>query len=243
MKPESPTLSLITAYAFGAEHGLQQEIESIRNMVIEWDLSYTSSLRRGFIVELFEKHGIFEEFRTKFWPFGNTASGEAKRRRYLSIKKRYEDFLAGRGSDEEGAGEQVDEEEAEQAFAAESDLRDFLAEHLSCIEPGLRLHESGENSGVEYAIDNGFIDILAIDREGRFVVIELKVGRGRNRTIGQLLYYMGWIDANMGKSPCRGIIIAKEIPDDLMLAVQRAPGVSLCRYHLAVSVESVWPKR
>jgi hypothetical protein len=68
------------------------------------------------------------------------------------------------------------------------------------------------------------------------------VGRGRNKTVGQLLYYMGWVDKNLGKGPCRGMIIAKEIPDDLMLAVQRVPGVSLFRYHLNVSVEPVSPK-
>ena len=42
--------------------------------------------------------------------------------------------------------------------------------------------------GVEYPIEDGRIDILAIDKNERPVVIELKVSHGRNRTIGQLLY-------------------------------------------------------
>jgi hypothetical protein len=33
---------------------------------------------------------------------------------------------------------------------------------------------------------------------------------------------MGWVDKKLGKAPCRGLIIAKEIPDDLAMAVQRA---------------------
>jgi endonuclease len=78
------------------------------------------------------------------------------------------------------------------------------------------------------------------DRNERFVVIELKVGKGRNKAVGQLLYYMGWVDKELGKAPCRGLIIAKEIPDDLVLAVQRVPGVSLARYKLSVSVETVY---
>jgi len=53
---------------------------------------------------------------------------------------------------------------------------------------------------------------------------------------------MGWVDKNLGKGPCRGMIIAKEIPDDLLLAVQRVPGVSVSRYHLSVSVELVSTK-
>lgn len=61
------TLSLKAAYTFGATHGLEHEVNEIRDMVIEWDSSYTSSLRRGYIVALFEKHGIFEEFKTTYW--------------------------------------------------------------------------------------------------------------------------------------------------------------------------------
>ncbi len=75
---QSKTLSLKAAYSFGVKHGLQLEVDEIRNMVIEWDLSYTSSLRRGYIVELFEKNGIFEEFKKSCWPYGNTPGGEAK---------------------------------------------------------------------------------------------------------------------------------------------------------------------
>jgi hypothetical protein len=239
---QTTALSLRAAYAFGIAKGLQREVSEIRDMVIEWDSSYTSSLRRGYIVELFEKHGLLNEFKATHWRFGNTPGGDKKLRFYLQIKKRYEDFLAGRGSE---AGPDLKDEDADdedQQFAAESDLRDFLAKNPSCIELGLRLYQAEGRSGVEFAIEGGYIDILAIDREGRFVVIELKLGRGRNKTVGQLLYYMGWVDKNLGKIPCRGMIIAKEISDDLMLAVQRANGVSLHRYRLSVSVESVSSK-
>jgi hypothetical protein len=76
---QTKTLSLKAAYAFGEQRGLQQEMDEIRNMVIEWDLSYTSSLRRGYVVELFEKRGLLEEFKTTCWPYGNTPGGEAKK--------------------------------------------------------------------------------------------------------------------------------------------------------------------
>jgi Endonuclease NucS len=235
------TLSLRAAYAFGISKGLEREINSIRDMVIEWDLSYTSSLRRGYVVELFERHAIYDEFKANHWPFGNTPAGEKKHLFYIQTKKRYEDFLAGRGDEVDGELEDeiIDEE---QQFAAESDLRDFLAKNPGCIEPGLRLYHAEDQAGVEYAIEGGRIDILALDREGRFVVIELKVGRGRNKTVGQLLYYMGWVDKHLSKTPCRGMIIAKEISDDLVLAVQRANGVSLHRYKLSVLVEPVSAK-
>jgi endonuclease len=70
-------------------------------------------------------------------------------------------------------------------------------------------------------------------------VIELKLSKGRNKAVGQLLYYMGWIDANLGHGPCRGMIVAREIPTDLVLAVQRASGISLLRYKVNLSIEQV----
>jgi hypothetical protein len=239
---QTATLSLMAAYAFGTEHGLQREVDEIRNMVIEWDRSYTSSLRRGYIIDLFEKRGVYGEFKERHWTNGNTPAGETKRRRYLRIKQEYENFLAGSTDSDETGDAESEEGESDQQFAAESDLRDFLAKNPTRIEAGLCLYSNGGQSGVEFPIENGYIDILAVDHEKRFVVIELKVGRGRNKTVGQLLYYMGWVDKNLGKGPCRGMIIAKEISDDLILAVQRVPGVSVSRYNLSVTVELVSAK-
>ena len=235
---QTTALSLKAAYAFGAAKGLPGEVNEIRDMVIEWDSSYTSSLRRGYIVELFEKHAIFDDFKAQHWAYGNTPAGKTQRRHYLKIKRQYEDFLEGRGP-VTGPEPEPEDQDAGQQFAAESDLRDFLSKNLTRIEPGLRLYQVGEQSGVEFPIEGGYIDILAIDRSDRFVVVELKVGRGRNRTVGQLLYYMGWVDKHLGKAPCRGMIIAKDIPEDLALAVRRAPDVQLYRYNLSVSVEPV----
>src|SRR5690242_8426443 len=93
---QTKQLSLKAAYAFGINHGLEEQVDEIRNLVIEWDLSYTSSLRRGYILELFKKHGILERFKAAHWAFGNTPGGEGKERLYLRIKQRYDDFLAGR---------------------------------------------------------------------------------------------------------------------------------------------------
>ena len=235
---QTTALSLKAAYAFGAAHGLERQVNEIRGMVIGWDSSYTSSLRRGYIVELFEQHGILDQFKAEHWAHGNTDAGETNQRRYLRIKEQYEDFLARRGQElaEEADG---DAEESEQQFAAEADLRDFLAKNPACIEPGLRIHQTGDRPAVEFQVEGGRIDLLAVDRDKRFVVIELKVGQGRNKAIGQLLYYMGWVDEHLGNGPCRGMIIAKDIPDQLLLAIQRVPGVSLHRYSLSVSVELI----
>lgn len=238
--PQTESLSLNAAYAFGIDHGLAAEIKAIRDMEIEWDRSYTSSLRRGFIVDLFEKHGIFDEFKMKHWTVGNTPTGASRRRRYLRIKQQYDEYLVDGGSETATEELEQEEERIEQAFAAEADLRDFLAKHPTTIELGLRIHQENDRRGIEYPVEGGFIDLLAIDRDGRFVVIELKLSRGRNKVLGQLLYYMGWVDEHLGKGkqPCRGIIIAKEITEDLKIAAKRVVGITLLRYDLSVTIQA-----
>lgn len=122
-------------------------------------------------------------------------------------------------------------------FAFEAHLRDFLAKNLDRVESGLKLYQGAHHIGIEYPVESGRIDILAVDRESRFVVIELKLSQGRNKTLGQLLYYMSWVDQNLGGAPCRGVIIASEISADLRVAISRVPGVSLARYRMLFSVD------
>jgi hypothetical protein len=234
------TLSLKAAYAFGESRGLEQEIKAIRDMVIEWDSSYTSSLRRGYIIELFEKRGVFAAFKTAHWVVGNTATGETQRRRYLRIKTQYEEFLGGE-PDPAGPGdtEGGDDSQETREFALEAHLRDFLARNMGLIEPGLHLYSSEDCSGVEFAVDGGRIDLMAVDLDGKFVIIELKLSQGRNKTLGQLLYYMGWVDQHLGNGPCRGYIIASEISEELSVAVARVPGVRLARYRMSFAIEPV----
>jgi hypothetical protein len=215
----------------------------IKEMVIEWDSSYTSSLRRGYVIALFEQHGLFDAFKKEHWQFGNTPPGETDRRHYLQIKARYEEFLAGRGPESDGEIEREVPSDSPQTleFPLEAHLRDFLAKNLDRIEPGLRLYASGEHSGVEFPVDGGRIDLLAVDRNGKFVVIELKLSQGRNRALGQLLYYMGWVDQHLGQGPCRGFIIASDITEELTVAVARVPDVRLANYRMSFAIDLVTP--
>lgn len=236
-----PTLPVKEAYRFAAEHGLEKEIEKIRSMEIEWDSSYTTTVRRGYIVELLSRRRLFETFKQKYWPTGDTPWGISQTRFFLKIRQRYEDFLRS-GEQEENAQATEAPEAEEQVFAAERDLREFLAKNPGCIEKGLRIFDDDGRLGNEFSIDEnrGRIDLLAVDSSGKFAVIELKLGQGRNKTLGQLLYYMGWIDKTYPQSaPCRGIIIANDIPADLVLAAKRVPGVSLYTYNLSVTVNPV----
>jgi endonuclease len=126
-------------------------------------------------------------------------------------------------------------------FAYESDLRDFLAKNLSIIEPGMQLYQEEGITGVEFPAGGRFIDILAVDAQKRFVVIELKVSRGYDRVIGQILRYMAWIRQNHADNgqEVRGIIAAREISDDLRLACSGLSAVSLYEYELSVALRKI----
>ena len=126
-------------------------------------------------------------------------------------------------------------------FAYEHDLRDFLARNLHLIEPGLQLYTDEGINGIEFPAGGRYIDLLAVDADSNYVVIELKVSKGYDRVVGQLLRYVNWIKkhhAEPGRQ-VRGIILAKQISDDLRLACLSLPDISLYEYELAVSVNKV----
>ena len=126
-------------------------------------------------------------------------------------------------------------------FAYEKDLQNFLSKNLSLIEAGLYLYEEEGITGVEFPVGNRFIDILALDKEKNYVVIELKVSRGYDRVVGQLLRYIGWIKQNHAESNqlVRGVIVAREISEDLVLACATVDNVELYEYQLSVSLQKI----
>lgn len=151
-------------------------------------------------------------------------------------------IYSGPKEDEKAKAEHEDpEEENENEFAYEKDLQNFLAKNLSLIEPGLTLYMEEEISGIEFPVGNRFIDILAIDSNNDYVVIELKVSRGYDRVVGQILRYMAWIRKNHAEEnqKVRGIIIAREISDDLLLACSETNNVELYEYNLSVTLNQI----
>ncbi len=137
--------------------------------------------------------------------------------------------------------EDVDDVDAPREFAYESDLKNFLAKNLTVIEPGLKLYQVEDINGIEFPADGRFIDILAIDSNNDLVVIELKVSKGHERVIGQILRYMAWIQFNQAESnqKVRGVIVAREISKDLKLACSYNPNIKLFEYQLSVSLNKI----
>jgi hypothetical protein len=140
--------------------------------------------------------------------------------------------------------EQGDGQESSAEFAYEADLRNYLGKHLSVIETGLTLYrdETAGITGIEFPVGGRRIDILAVSSKGDFVVVELKVSRGYDRVVGQLMQYMAWVRKNQAVAgqQVRGVIVAREISDDLLLACSELPpGVQLFEYEMSVALKPV----
>ncbi len=59
--------------------------------------------------------------------------------------------------------------------------------------------------------------------------------------VGQIHYYMGWIEENLAKDnqKVRGIIIAKEITDEIKVACSRDAAISLYDYSMHFSLHKI----
>ncbi|HEY1380255.1 MAG TPA: endonuclease NucS domain-containing protein, partial [Gemmataceae bacterium] len=148
------------------------------------------------------------------------------------------------GTADELDGAHDGDQESSTEFAYEADLRNYLAKNLSLIEPGLTLYvdEASGVTGIEFPVGGRFIDILAASEKGDFVVVELKVSRGYDRVVGQLMRYMAWVRKNKVRAGqrVRGVIVAREISDDLLLACSELPrGVQLFEYAMSVALKPV----
>ena len=227
-------LPLRYVYPYLAQKGFENEVNEIKQSKDRYK-SYTSTLRRGKIIEILEKNNLLIEFIDNYWHYGKTEKGKSRIRRYKRI---YEQFMSSEANEEEAEEERIEEK----SFAYEEDLKDYLSKNLSVIESRLKLFES-ENGvdGVEYSVDadNKRIDILAIDKNKTYVIIELKVSRGYEKVIGQCLYYKNRVKQLFNVKKVRIIIIARDISPRLRIATEGLADVELFEYKLSVLLEKV----
>jgi hypothetical protein len=122
-------------------------------------------------------------------------------------------------------------------FAYEHILRDHCVRKLSEVEPGLSIYEKDGRFGVEFPAGGRFIDILAVDTSGEFVVLEFKLSRGHDGVVGQILYYINWVRENLATAEqrVRGIIIASRTTESLRLAMIGQPNIRLVEYELKIT--------
>ncbi len=97
----------------------------------------------------------------------------------------------------------------------ESEIETSIISNPEILEEGLEL------VGNQYPTSVGYIDILCKDKNGAFVVVELKRGAGSYEVVGQIQKYMAWVSENLAKDKqVRGIIVVKEYDKELEYAVK-----------------------
>lgn len=83
----------------------------------------------------------------------------------------------------------------------------------------------------------GIMDILAVDEKGNFVIIEIK-RQATDKTIGQILRYMGWTQEELCKDGQKvsGIIVAERKDIQLEFALKVIPIVKFMKLGLTITL-------
>ena len=125
------------------------------------------------------------------------------------------------------------------AFAMEKHLEAFLVANWSqtLLAKDYDIYEEdGEPVGQQYETDAGPIDILAISKDKKkLLVLELKRGRASDIVVGQVLRYMGFVKEQIAEDDqqVEGAIIALEDDQKLKWAIAAVPQISFYRYQIS----------
>ncbi len=123
-------------------------------------------------------------------------------------------------------------------FALEKHLEEFLIQNWQNTELGkdYSIFKDGDLFGQQYPTDTGYIDILAIAKDKKsLLVVELKKGRASDVVVGQIQRYMGYVKDELAEpgQKVNGVIIALE--DDLRLrrALSVTQNITFYRYKVS----------
>jgi restriction system protein len=125
------------------------------------------------------------------------------------------------------------------AFAMEKHLEAFLVANWNQTPLSREFdifQEDGELVGQQYPTDTGPIDIFAVSKDKkRLLVVELKRGRASDVVVGQILRYMGYIKGQVAEpdQSVEGVVIALEDDQKLKWALAAVPSVTFYRYQVS----------
>lgn len=128
-------------------------------------------------------------------------------------------------------------------FALEKHLEDFLEHNWSHMELGHKydiFEEDGEKVGRQYPSDTGPIDILAISKDKKeLLVVELKRGRVTDTVVGQIQRYMGYVKEELAEpgQTVRGVIVGFEDDIKIQRALAVAPNIDFYTYKIQFTLQ------
>lgn len=110
----------------------------------------------------------------------------------------------------------------------EKDLEDYLIENLEKIEDGLKYITR------QFELNEGRIDILALDKNEKYVIIELKIALDKS-LIWQCMYYPDELKKLYKTKKVRMITIAPSYPDYLLNPLKKIKNIEFYRYNISIS--------
>ncbi|MBS1960597.1 MAG: DUF1016 family protein [Bdellovibrionales bacterium] len=131
------------------------------------------------------------------------------------------------------------------AFALEEHLEEFLVKNWEQTELGKKYdiyEEEGEIVGQQYPSDTGPIDILAISKNKKeLLVVELKRGRASDVVVGQIQRYMGFVQEELAEDgqAVKGAIIALEDDLNVRRALQVTKNIEFFKYQISFKLSKM----
>ena len=128
-------------------------------------------------------------------------------------------------------------------FALEKHLEDFLVQNWDQTALGKHYEifkEDGEIVGQQYPTDTGPIDVLAISKDKKeILIVELKKGRASDSVVGQIQRYMGYVLQELAEphQKVKGIIIALDDDQRVRRALAVAPNIEFYRYQVSFKLQ------
>lgn len=128
-------------------------------------------------------------------------------------------------------------------FALEMQLEEFLVKNWKYTELGKKyeiFQEDGQIVGQQYPSDTGPIDILAISKNKKeLLVIELKRGKASDVVVGQIQRYMGYVKEELAEKDqtVKGVIIAFESDIKLSRALSVTNSIEFYTYKISFKLE------
>jgi restriction system protein len=179
--------------------------------------------------KLIEKSEMSESLSTQAWLIGTVHN-------ITKLGNEIENFIENKGSPILKVTDPTIE--SPEYFAMEKHLEEFLIENWTQTEFGKNYtiwEEDGELVGQQYETDTGPIDILAISKDKKTIlVIELKKGKASDAVVGQIQRYMGYVQEELSENnqEVKGAIVALNDDKKLQRALVVTKNIEFYKYKI-----------
>ncbi len=131
----------------------------------------------------------------------------------------------------------------------ESQIEEHILANFFALFPGWKVYDN-KNSGFEEGskptgaylhTEAGQIDILCLDTNENFVVVELKRSKAPDRVVAQVDRYIAWVEKNLAApgQDVSGLIIANSVDRRLAYTLSRRPNINFWSYNWSIDFDKM----